>query len=64
MLTYSEALTLLKAGEDMRCTHWPAGHFVRLTLNKTAPGYHSQPFLTTTQQQLNTEQLQSNWVKS
>lgn len=63
MLTYSEALTLLKLGEDMRCTHWPPGHFVRLA---TAPpqGFHGQPFYTTTLEQIQREQLQPNWVRA
>lgn len=63
MLSYSEALTMLKAGEDMRCTHWPAGHFVRLA---TAPphGFHGQTYLTTKPEQIAREQLQANWVKA
>lgn len=29
MLTFSEALTLLKAGQDMRQSTWPRGTFIR-----------------------------------
>ena len=63
MLSYSEALTMLKAGEDMRCTHWPAGHFVRLA-NAPPQGFHGQPFYTTKPEQLLREQLQTNWVRA
>lgn len=30
MMTFSEALTQLKAGKDLRIKTWPARHFVRV----------------------------------
>jgi hypothetical protein len=29
MLTFEQALLMLKSGEDMRHADWPSGHFVR-----------------------------------
>lgn len=57
MLTYSEALTLLKSGEDMRCVSWPAGHFVRLAQwpMQPPPGWHVQPYIPTQAEQLGTD---------
>lgn len=37
MLTFSEALTQLKAGEDMRWLAWPAGQFLRAVAPPTGP---------------------------
>lgn len=37
MLTFSEALTQLKAGEDMRVKGWPRSRFVRAVVTAGAP---------------------------
>lgn len=57
MLTYSEALTLLKSGEDMRCNTWPSGHFVRLAHWPITPppGWHAQQYVPTQPEQLGIE---------
>ena len=61
MLTFSEALTLLKSGEDMRVATWPPGHFVRLV--QTPPqhieGFAGQPYIPT-----QAEMLGHDWTKS
>lgn len=61
MLTFSEALTLLKSGEDMRVATWPPGHFVRLiqTPQQQIHGFAGQPY-TPTQAEL----LGHDWTKS
>lgn len=37
MLTFSEALTQLKAGQDMRVSTWPRSRFVRATRTPAGP---------------------------
>lgn len=61
MLTFSEALTLLKSGEDMRCTSWPPGHFVRLV---NSPPQHIQGFAGSTYTPTQAELLGHEWSKS
>lgn len=38
MLTFSEALTQLKAGQDLRQPAWPAGYFVRIVMTRWPTG--------------------------
>lgn len=62
MLTFSEALTLLKLGEDMRVSTWPPGHFVRLVpgeVRREIPGFAGQTYLPT-----QAELLGHNWTKA
>lgn len=61
MLTFSEALTLLKSGEDMRVATWPPGHFVRLvqTSQQQIQGFTGQPYTPT-----QAEMLGHDWTKS
>lgn len=40
MLTFSEALTLLKAGQDMRISTWPRWQYVRAVRTPTGPVLH------------------------
>lgn len=63
MLTFSEALTLLKSGEDMRVATWPPGHFVRLVQSwqqqQQIQGFSGQPYIPT-----QAEMLGHDWTKS
>lgn len=62
MLTFSEALTLLKTGEDMRVQTWPPGHFVRLVVlpqRQEIRGYAGTPYIPT-----QAELLGHNWSKT
>jgi hypothetical protein len=59
MLTFSEALTLLKLGEDMRYKDWPAGHFIRLTADTVQTGMAAQPY-----QPTQAEMLGCKWERA
>ena len=65
MLTFSEALVLLKAGEDMRHETWPRTHFVRVVFVGGKPELHKfnrlqSSVYTPTQPEL----LGQDWSKS
>lgn len=38
MLTFSEALVQLKAGQDLKVNTWPRGYFARVVMVSTAAG--------------------------
>lgn len=60
MLTFSEALTLLKSGEDMRFGSWPQDAFVRIADQQTTiPGFIAQEFVPT-----QAEMLGNEWKKA
>lgn len=61
MLTFEQALLMLKTGEDMRHESWPAGRFVRLVMpGQTTPvGYQLQQY-----QPTQAEMLGQQWSKA